>query len=456
MLLDRPNVVLLTIDTLRADRLGCYGYEQPITPNLDRLAARGVRFTQAITGGSWTQAAFPVMMTSTYASMYGGCLGSLAAQRPSPVAALNAHGYATAGFSTSPLLSRTYGYDYGFDHFEDLIPQERDPWLRRVKGGQRLLRQPVTHAVASLLGQRTRPAKIYMTAEELTNAAMRWIDKAKRPFFSWLHFMDVHWPYHREETLTQPPDIAQAWRDLSHLHEVNWNGAHVTPEQRAHYIQLYEEALAYTDAQVGRFLDFLEKRGLADNTIIIVVADHGEEFLEHGRWGHWENNLHDEILRVPFIITLPELNQPVVIDRQVRLLDLMPTVLDLCHCPPPSGMMGESLTPLWNGRPEAYTATVAISEMWRDEWHIVAVRTEQYKYIWDSKRPNQPELFDLCIDPGETHNIFAECPEVARRLHAHVETLLQHMAETRPDEKTAEPDLDAEMLARLRGLGYVE
>src|SRR3989337_2235897 len=98
----RPNVILLTIDTLRADMLSCYGYKTPLTSNLDRLAASGIRFEQAITGGSWTQAAFPVLLTSSYAGMYGGCLGRLASERPSPVEALSRHGYVTAGFSTNP------------------------------------------------------------------------------------------------------------------------------------------------------------------------------------------------------------------------------------------------------------------------------------------------------------------------------------------------------------------
>src|SRR5262249_47536289 len=141
MPMNRPNIILLTIDALRADVLNCYGYAKPLTPNLDRLSAQGLRFDKAISGGSWTQAAFPVLMTSSYAGMYGGCLGRLAPERPSPVETLAAHGYTTGAFSTNPHLSRAIGYDRGFHHFEELIPVEVDPRLRRVKGGQRLLRQ---------------------------------------------------------------------------------------------------------------------------------------------------------------------------------------------------------------------------------------------------------------------------------------------------------------------------
>ena len=451
-----PNIILLTIDTLRTDRLGCYGCPRPLTPNLDRLAESGVRFTKAITGGSWTQAAFPVILTSSYASMYGGCLGALAPERPSPIEALSACGYTTGGFSTSPLLSRNYGYHRGFRHFTDLLPGERDPFLRRLKGGQRLLRQTLTHRVARLLGIRTRPARLYVSAAQLTDALCNWLDGVTAPFFVWAHYMDVHWPYHREETLTHPADIAQAWRDVSHLHAANWNGVPITPAQRDHYIRLYEEAVQYTDAQIGRLLDYLQQSGRAENTVILAVADHGEEFLEHGRWGHWENNLHDEILNVPLLIHLPRHGQAQTVTRLVRTLDIMPTILHLADCPPPTGIEGKSLLPLWQGDEEAYPVTEAISEMWRDEWHIIALRTETFKFIWDSRRPDQPALFDLRADPTEQHNISHQHPERVQHFRALVEAHRRRAAETRPSRAITEPELDDELTARLRDLGYLE
>src|SRR5262245_3989271 len=115
--MNKPNIILLTIDTLRADMLNCYGYNTPLTPNIDRLAQSGIRFEQAISGGSWTQAAFPVLLTSSYAAMYGGCLGRLAAERPSPIEMLASSGYFTGGFTTNLHLSRATGFDRGFVHF---------------------------------------------------------------------------------------------------------------------------------------------------------------------------------------------------------------------------------------------------------------------------------------------------------------------------------------------------
>lgn len=451
-----PNIILLTIDTLRPDRLGCYGRRPSITPNIDRLADSGIRFTQAITGGSWTQAAFPVIMTSSNASMYGGCLGPLAANRPSPISAFRDAGYRTAGFSTSPLLSKKYGYDLGFDEFVDLDPGEKDPRLRKIKGGQLVLQQPATHYLSAVLGIQSRPAKIYSSAESLTDLVCGWIERTAGPFFLWAHYMDVHWPYHLENDLKNPQQISQAWRDVDHLHKANWDGETISSEQRDHYIDLYEKALVYTDTQLGRLFRFINDIGVEEDTIIILVSDHGEEFLEHGRWGHWEDNLHDEILVVPLIMRIPEIDQAIRIDRQVRLLDIMPTLHDLSQVPQPEGLLGKSLTPLWGDNPEIYSPEFAISEMWRDKWHIIAVRTENAKIIWDSKKPAEPELYNLDRDAQEHLNIYNDQPTAGDRLVKQVESVLNVMDATKPQQAVSVPDMDDDMISRLRDLGYVE
>jgi arylsulfatase A-like enzyme len=450
----KPNILLLTLDTLRADMLSCYGYKAGLTPNMDRLAETGVRFEQAITGGSWTQAAFPTILTSTYASMYGGCLGALAMERPSPIRSLTQNGYATAGFVTSPLLGRSYGYDQGFQHFVELSPGESDPKLRQMKGGEKLLRYPLTHRIGRLLGKQTRPAKLYATAEELTAHFSKWVAGIHAPFFAWLHYMDIHWPYHQEETLKSAGEIAQAWQDLGHLHRLNRKGATLSNEQKARYVALYEEAVHYTDEQIGKLMWVLDEHGLGENTVIIVVADHGEEFMERNRWGHFEMNLHDEIVRVPLIISLPKGQGGKVVERQVRTLDLMPTVLDLCDVGAPTGMLGESLTPLWTNV-GAYGATEAISERWRNDQHVIAIRTERFKYIWDKNNPRKSKLFDLRFDAQEEHNVIANYRQEAREFEDSLHEFLQKVVQTTPDQSVSEPELDETVIKRLRDLGYV-
>lgn len=456
--MNKPNVILLTIDTLRADVLNCYGYTKPLTPHIDKLAAAGIRFEQAITGGTWTQAAFPVMLTSSYAAMYGGCLGRLAAERPSPVTALAEHGYRTAAFSTNPHLSRATGYDRGFHCFSELKPAESDPPLRWRKGGQRLLRNRLVHSLSQLAGKNMRPARLYSSAADVTDSLGRWLEQTEPPFFAWAHYMDMHWPYHLEETLTRPKEIAQAWQDLAIMYDRSnfTRKKTITTDQRNRFVGLYEQSLQYLDTQIGRLMGCLAASGYDKDTIVIVVSDHGEEFLDHGRWGHWESNLYDEILRVPLIIRLPNGPQGAVIGRQVRLLDLMPTILDLCGCPSPDGLMGTSLLPLWTQPDLDYAGETAISEMRRDPWHRVALRTETFKYIWDSKRPDQPLLYDLQADPGETQDVSQQYEREIGRFQACIDEHRRRVAETEPAAVIPEPEYDEEVTQRLRDLGYVE
>lgn len=459
--MSRPNIILLTIDTLRTDRLGCYGNKAHLTPNIDRLSESGIRFDQAISGGSWTQAAFPVILTSSYAAMYGGCLGRLAPERPSPIETLASHGYLTGGFTTNLHLSRATGFDRGFLHFVELNPGEVDPPLRRIKGGQRLLKNEFIVSLLQTFGMRMRPARLYSPAAEVTDNLCQWLDQVQTPFFAWAHYMDVHWPYHIEETLTHPGEIAQAWQDILDMHgRANFNGRSkrdqpITDTERDHFIHLYEKSLQYLDQHIGRLLDHIQRSGHADNTVIILVADHGEEFLDHGRWGHWESNLFDEILRVPLIMWLPDGPHGQVVRQQVRLLDLMPTILDLAGCPYPSGLMGTSMAPLLRSSESSYDGGEAISEMRRDPWHRIAVRTESFKYIWDSKHPHEPELYDLRADPGEKQNVCDRFPQEVSRFQASVDQHRQRVSETEPELAIPKLKLDEEVARRLRDLGYL-
>lgn len=459
--MNRPNVVLLTLDTLRADRLGCYGNKANLTPNLDRLASSGVRFQQAISGGSWTQAAFPVLLTSSYAAMYGGCLGRLAPERPSPIETLASNGYSTAGFTTNIHLSRRTGFERGFSHFVELNPTEVDPRLRRIKGGQRLLQSEFTHAVLRPFGVRLRPARLYSSAADVTDSVCEWLNQADGPFFAWAHYMDVHWPYHLEDQLDDPRDIAQAWRDLANMYgRANFEGRSdrdkpITAAERDHFINLYEKSLLYLDVHVGRLIDHIRKSKYAENTVIIVVADHGEEFLDHGRWGHWESNLYDEILRVPLIVSMPDGPYGDVIRQQVRLLDLMPTILDLCGCPASDSVLGTSMASLLVPGEAKYDGTETISEMRRDPWHRIAVRTESFKYIWDSKRPEQPDLYDLRADPGEKQNVRDHFPQEVSRFQSIVDEHRGRVAETEPALAVQKPEVNEDVAQRLRDLGYL-
>jgi arylsulfatase A-like enzyme len=261
-----------------------------------------------------------------------------------------------------------------------------------------------------------------------------------------------------EEALVQPRDIAQAWQDLAIMFiRSNFNrDQSITSAQRAHFIALYEKSLQYLDHQIGRLIDHIRSSSHAENTIIILVADHGEEFLDHGRWGHWESNLYDEILRVPLIMSLPNGPQDQVIRQQVRLLDLMPTVLDLCGYPATNGVMGTSMASLLGYAGSNYDGEETISEMRRDPWHRIAVRTESFKYIWDSKRPEQPELYNLRTDPGEKQNVRDNFPQEVSKFQSSVDAHRLRVAETEPAVAAPKLQMDEEVARRLRDLGYLE
>jgi arylsulfatase A-like enzyme len=451
-----PNILLITIDALRADMLGCYGGSGNLTPNIDRLAKNGVRFVNAITAGSWTQAAFPAILTSTYPSWYGGCLGPLAAERPSPVEALANEGYTTVAFSTNPHLSVKSGYGRGFHSFHDLAPAERDPWLKYARGGLRVLYSPVTHRLANVIGWRTRPARLYVSAEELTNRVLDELGSLSGPFFLWAHYMDVHWPNHLTDTLTQPEDIAQAWRDLTHLNRLNKKGVPVTPQKIEHFTKLYSAALKYTDAQIGRLLDGLSSFDLSENTVVFLLSDHGEEFFDRKRWGHVEVNLFDEILRVPFIVAGPGVLAGEVVTSQIQTLDVMPTILDFCQTQAPDGLCGTSVAPFLKDVENQPVQRLSISERPRREHYMVAVRTEQWKYIWDSKNPGRPSLFDLTTDPGERVNVIEQNQDLAKAFQSSIDEHRRLGEATLPAHEPEKLELDHVVIQRLRDLGYVE
>ena len=451
-----PNFLLLTIDTLRTDMLGCYGSSRGLTPNLDRFAKDAVFFHQAVTGGSWTQAAFPPMLTSTYASEYGGCLGPLSTERPSPIEALMKAGYHTRGYSTSPLLSKNYGYDRGFVSWHDLIPEERDPMLRGIKGGEKLLRMPFTHSIARTLGIQSRPARKYCSIVDLNEQLITDLVDPVAPFFIWAHIMDTHWPYHIDEALIEPHEIAQAWQDLSAMYGVNRKGRELTPELEARFLNLYEEALRFTDAVSGRLLENLQEIGALENTIVIILSDHGEEFMERKNWGHFEVNLYDEIIRVPLMIRMPDKGPGHEIDQQVRLLDLMPTILDLAGCPAPRGMEGDSFAGLISGDDASYNYEFAISEMWRPEQHIVAIRSVEYKFIWDSTKPDSPQLYHLLQDPLELSDIAGQEQSLIDRFRNMLDDHLNGREDEKAEDLKVHIENDPDVLRRLRDLGYVD
>lgn len=447
------NVILLTVDSLRLDSLR----RQPsITPNLDKIAKGAANFTQAIACGGWTRPSLTGMLSSTFPSMYGGSWGRFHEQRPSLAQTLQEQGLTTAAFISNPQVGTLYGFEHGFDIFEELEPTYSGPKWAYVRGMRRVLQLPQAHYVLNSLGLRTAPPAITATAEELTRQFETWLAQGQSsPFFAWVHYMDTHWPYHISQGLSGAKEIAQAWTDLQVMHVCSQHHGRLHPgvAQLQQVMEAYWRAVHYIDEHLDYLMKSLENLGLLDSTAIIITADHGEEFFEHGRWGHYQ--LHDENITVPLIMQLPGLGDGLSINRQVSHIDLAPTIVEMLGVNKPDDMLGRSLLPLLDGIEDQPSPEVYVESMWSDNYRL-AIRTEDFKYIYEAELPDESQLYNLQTDPSEKLNLWQQEPERARRFE---QLRLQHQArvdKTSQGVTTADVEVDEEVLERLQALGYIE
>lgn len=439
------NVLLITIDCLRPDHVSVHGYERPTTPHLDDLANKGVSFTQVISQGPCTEVSFPAMFSSTYPGMFGG-FPHLSPQRRLLAEILREVGYRTVAFGSNPHLSPIYGYDRGFEIFDsNLVPWTQSRQHRLLKHLNRFF----------IFARGLLP---YLPANGLTAKAVRFFQShlAAGPWFLWLHYMDVHEPYrppHRHAARfqsTKRPKLSNRalWQKaLSRPGEINEN-------ERQHLIDLYDAEISFADEQIGRLLMYLRRLDSLDSTLVIVTADHGEEFGEHGQFSH-RFELYDELLRVPLIMRLPlskvsdrSLAAGQVVTAQVRLLDLVPTVLDLLNVGG-GPFEGASLLPLVEGHDE--TPRIAISET-QPKTGLYAIRQADWKLILNV-HTGAVELYDLRQDPRETTNCANTAPLMASKLEAQ---LRNHLQRIKASPSSQADEVDHLTLDRLRALGYVE
>lgn len=397
------NVVVITLDTTRADHLGAYGSTNVETPHLDRLAREGVVFEQAMTTAPLTLPAHSSIFTGRFPPEHGVRDNGgffLAPEQATLAESLKERGYRTGAFVAAFVLDSKWGLDQGFDTYFD----EFD--TMSIRGG---------HSVGSI----QRPAN------EVVDKALPWLAGVKgERFFAWLHLYDPHTPYH-------PPE----------------------PFKSKYKDHPYRGEVAFTDAQVGRVLRFLDDNRLMDRTIVAVLGDHGESLGEHGENAHGFF-IYEAATRVPFIIRTP--SEPTrgrrVVDP-IRVIDLMPTLLEPLGITTPARVSGTSLWPLMTGTARELGLDGYAEAMyplhhygWSD---LRALRAGRFKVI-DAPRP---ELYDLERDPGETTNLFDERRALGDRM---IRSLREQEAAFERVQ-TAQPaeDVDPEVRARLAALGYV-
>jgi arylsulfatase A-like enzyme/tetratricopeptide (TPR) repeat protein len=399
---NRLNILLVTIDTLRADHLGCYGYSRIATPNLDRLADQGILFENAVAQTPLTPPSHASMFTGTNPNVHqvrgtGGFV--LDASKMTLAEILQQHGWQTAAFVGAPVLKRIFGLNQGFETYDDRMP-EPDP------------------AKTSLENPSLRAATV-------VDRAVEWLDThaGSKPFFLWVHVYDPHAPF-------DPP----------------------SPFRERYPGRPYDGEIAYVDQEVGRLVDNLGKKSNPEQTIVAVLSDHGESLSEHGEYSHGVF-LYDSTLRIPWIMKGPGLPAGRRIKEQARTIDLLPTLLGVIGGEVPAASQGVNLLPALAGKPVNTTYSYAetlypkINMGWAE---LRGMRTSKWKYI----RAPRPELYDLEKDPGETQNVHAMNPAEVKRLENELATLTS-TGEGQPSERVGMKSINAETEKQLRSLGYV-
>ncbi len=398
----RPNVLLITLDTTRADRLGCYGYDLAETPYLDALAKRGVLFERAYAPAPMTSPSHTSMLTGLWPPEHGVYTNgqvSLNSGIPTAAALLAQRGYTTAAFLAAFVLQAKFGLNQGFRVYDDDLSTAD-------RGGDVLHR--------------------YRDGRYVVDSAIRWLTKQQpqssaAPFFCWVHLYDPHDPY-----LAHPDEFGDRFQD-----------------------RRYDGELAYTDRQVGRLLDALDKLGMTDRTVIVVVGDHGESLGEHGEETHGYM-LHESTLRVPLIIADPRRKASGQrVASPVSLVDVFPTLLELGRVSPPEAAKRRSLKPALDGEslPPQSCYSQTEEPYLQARWSpLQGLTTDRWRYV----RTAKPELYDLRNDPRELHNLATEQPDRVVELEGELAALEARFQR----QATSRVSLSARERRALESLGY--
>ncbi len=403
---EKPNLILVTLDTTRADHLACYGYPDVKTPSLDSLARRGVLFEQAATTSALTLPAHCSILTGMYPTYHGVRINGNTAlndEQTTLAEVLSAQGYQCGAFIGAFVLDGRWGLKQGFQHYNDQFDLKKYKHLD--------------------LGAVQRPGN------EVVDAALDWLEEQKSaPFFAWIHLYDPHTPY-------GPPE--------PYLSEYRPRGL----------VGLYDGEIAFMDEQIGRCIAWLEKNKLDESTILIIVGDHGEGLGSHGEGTHGYF-IYDYSMHVPLIIVTPfEKLRGVRVSAQVQTVDIFPTLIELAAFPPPVETHGRSLLPVMF-RPQKKEHQFAYAESMAPNlqfgWSpLHALRTTQYKYIDTSKA----ELYDLSQDSDEQTNLLSQNPKIVREMKETLDRLIEETGRGAPALQAA--NLDKETMERLSALGYI-
>lgn len=423
--LERPNVLVVLIDALRRDHLGAYGYALPTSPAIDAFAAESVVFDRGYSHSSWTKPSVATLFTSLYPDQHGlgrvgfeddtGFQTDVLPKRITTLAErFRKAGYRTGSIGTNVHIQRKTGFAQGFDHFH---------FKRLVSAYQvnKLLRQWVTSG------------------------------DAEQPFFAYAHYMDVHFPYQRKlegetgrfgSTRTRPPAPSH-WTQVA-----AWAEKHLTPANVAALAARYDQEIAYTDGAFGELMDWLRASGLLDDTIVVLVADHGEGFAEHGELQHGYAP-YEEVTAIPFMIRLPAVYALEPGRRQdiVGLVDVLPTLLDLVGLEVPDDAQGRSLEPLLLGE------RLRERPIYLEGPGVRGLRGSTHTLF--ATEAGDRECFDNQADPMEQSPLAEPVPEICDRLASALTRMVEQFSEVAQGEGET-VTFDESEIEELRALGYLD
>ncbi len=391
------DVILIVVDTLRADHLGVYGSGRSTSPRIDALARRATVFDAAWSAAPWTLPSMMSIMTSRWPSSHrvendGLKLGQ---DVPTLGETMQRAGYSTGAFVSNVYVSAPFGFNRGFDTFEDFGVTE--PGYRPE-------------------------ARMEPTADRVTDAAVAWLGRQEhKPVFLFVHYFDPHWPYEPPERFRAlyPDDYhGPLDADYDSISKFQDPRRPLPDGYRRFLIDRYDGEIRFVDEQIGRLLDGLAAAGRGSRAWIVFTADHGEEFKDHGSIGHGRR-LYEEVVRVPLVVgrAAPPAAPPAArIALPVSGIDLFPTIAELAGAVPPPGLQGTSLASLLRGAPAAPASDrPLVCETIRLNAHLKAIRRGPLKLI-QSMDENHTELYDLAADPGERDDLSERRPEDRRGL----------------------------------------
>ena len=441
----RPNVVLIMVDTVRADHLEVYGYEQETAPNLTALARESVLFQNAFAQSSWTRPSVATILTGRYPSSHSSIRkpDALPDAVETIAEVFHTEGYRTGGVVTNYNLAPYFNFHQGFDFYEFLEPNRL---LLADDASSKLAIYELLRRFAVRIPRELRPEQFYQEAAPTTDRALEWLSTTpsdEAPYFLFVTYMDPHDPYFRH-----PYDGHAIGRAVH---------GYPQPEQAEHIIELYDGEISYWDQHFGRLMEALRQRPDWDRTIVVVCSDHGEEFNEHGGWYHG-TTLYEEQVRVPLLVRLPDSELGgTAEDRWVGLIDIAPTLARLTGADVPEGM--QQGRDLFN---PSDTARVMFAEEDHEGNRLRSVRfmsgDEEWKLIEanpDNRRGVEAqELFEMGADPAEARNLASGDPEQVTAAREQLEAAADRASEGAVEGTSV--GLDAASVERLRAIGYME